>query len=123
MASDNASLVGENLTRTFRLRKASDFVRLLNRAKIFKEQGFLIRHLDNQHGHARLGIAVSKKRVKHAVKRNRIKRIVRETFRKNCLKLPSKDYVVSYKGAQNLNNATSFCKNLNRFWQREATTI
>jgi ribonuclease P protein component len=34
-------------------------------------------------GYARLGLIVSKKFERHAVKRNRIKRILRETFRRN----------------------------------------
>ena len=35
----------------------------------------------NQIGHPRLGMAISKKNVKHAVKRNLVKRQLRESFR------------------------------------------
>nr|WP_292924952.1 ribonuclease P protein component [Nitrosomonas sp.] len=37
----------------------------------------------NRLGYARFGLIVSKKIERHAVKRNRIKRILRETFRKH----------------------------------------
>ena len=44
--------------------------------------------------HARLGIAVSKRVDAHAVGRNRIKRLVRESFRTMRARLPAGDYVL-----------------------------
>jgi ribonuclease P protein component len=35
----------------------------------------------NQCSHSRLGLVVAKKHIRHAVNRNRIKRVVRDTFR------------------------------------------
>lgn len=53
---------------------------------------------------ARLGLAVSKKSVKHAVKRNQIKRIVRETFRKHKSSLIGLDIIfVSFQKINELN--------------------
>ena len=112
---------GEKLTRTFRIRKSSDFAILAKQAKIFRGNGFLVRYLNNRQNHARLGIAISKKQVKHAVKRNRIKRIVRETFRRDCLKLPNKDYMISYKDTPSLDNIATLQRKLTRFWQREVS--
>lgn len=48
----------------------------------------------NQFEHPRLGITISKKRVKKAHERNRIKRLVRESFRLNQQQLPNADIVV-----------------------------
>ncbi|MXX99122.1 MAG: ribonuclease P protein component [Gammaproteobacteria bacterium] len=110
---------GNLLKKTFRLRKAADFVMLTKQAKPFRHGDFLIRRLDNRHGHARLGIAIPKKIVKHAVARNRIRRIIRETFRRYCLRLPDKDYMISYRGTQNANDAPLLNKNLALFWQQE----
>lgn len=45
-------------------------------------------------GYPRLGMAISKKTVKHAVYRNRLKRIVREGFRRNSPRLKNLDIVV-----------------------------
>lgn len=42
----------------------------------------------------RLGLAVSKKNIKTAVQRNRIKRLIRETFRQRKTTLGGCDYVV-----------------------------
>jgi ribonuclease P protein component len=43
---------------------------------------------------ARLGLAVSRKVDKHAVGRNRIKRVLRDCFRHHRMQLPGGDYVV-----------------------------
>lgn len=43
---------------------------------------------------ARLGLAISRKCAKRAVDRNRIKRIIRETFRLSRASLPGLDFVV-----------------------------
>ena len=117
---DKAKAV-KNLKRAFSLRKATDFVLPAKRVKIFKDSDLLIRHLNNQCDHARLGVAISKKRVKHAVKRNRVKRIIKETFRSYRLQLPSRDYLVSYRGEQTQIDTPMLNKKLVRFWQEQAT--
>ena len=77
--------------------------------------------MNNRQGHPRLGVAISKKKVKHAVKRNRIKRIIKETFRTYRLRLPSRDYLVSYRGEQPRIDTPMLHKKLVRFWQWQAT--
>jgi len=47
---------------------------------------------------ARLGITVAKRRLKSAVKRNKIRRLVRESFRLTQHKLKNVDIVVIYTG-------------------------
>ncbi len=45
-------------------------------------------------GHARLGLAISKRVSKRAVERNRIKRLLRESFRRVRHQLPAVDMMV-----------------------------
>ncbi|MDF0535346.1 ribonuclease P protein component [Shewanella sp. A32] len=48
--------------------------------------------------HPRLGLTVAKRHVKRANQRNRVKRIVRESFRLNQYNLPPVDIVVLVRG-------------------------
>ncbi len=43
---------------------------------------------------ARLGLAIAKKQIRRAVDRNRLKRIIRESFRQQRSRLPAVDLVV-----------------------------
>lgn len=54
---------------------------------------FLLLATGNSLGHPRVGLVFSKKNLKHAVQRNRVKRQVRETFRHRT-DLPALDVVV-----------------------------
>ncbi|UDG81436.1 Ribonuclease P protein component [Candidatus Profftia lariciata] len=55
--------------------------------------------------HPRLGLIISKKSIRRAHERNRIKRLTREYFRLNQYFLPAMDFVVIVrKRAQELNN-------------------
>ena len=53
---------------------------------------------ENDIEHSRLGVAIRKKDVRLAVKRNRIKRKIKGSFRAKVLELQKKDYVVLVKG-------------------------
>jgi ribonuclease P protein component len=48
-------------------------------------------------GYPRLGLAIAKKNARRALDRNRIKRIIRESFRQNQTRLPAIDLVVMAK--------------------------
>ena len=50
-------------------------------------------------GHARLGIALTRKMIPHAVERNRVRRLVRETFRRHGAKQLPMDCVVTLRQA------------------------
>jgi len=66
----------------------------------------------------RLGLAVAKKRVKLAVQRNRIKRIIRESFRLNQHDLPAIDMVVMVKsGIDQLDNK-EINQQLEKIWRK-----
>ncbi|HEX5489175.1 MAG TPA: ribonuclease P protein component [Rhodanobacteraceae bacterium] len=77
-----------------RLRRASEFAALRNASGRVRTRHFLLRCTASPHGHARLGLAVSRKVSKRAVARNRIKRIIRESFRLQRAALPALDVLV-----------------------------
>lgn len=67
-------------------------------------------------GYSRLGLAIAKKSIRSAVGRNRIKRLIRESFREQSL--PSVDLVIlANKAIDELSNQ-QLRIGLERCWQR-----
>ena len=93
---------GASFRKGDRLLKPPEFVRVRRRGGRFFTANFTVYVLPNGLGRTRLGVTVSS-RVGGAVKRNRIKRLVREFFRRFKGRIPpenSVDIVISArKGA------------------------
>lgn len=68
-----------------RLLNKSDYEHVFAHAKKTITKDFVILGRKNELGHARLGLALSKKMIAKAHDRNRIKRLLREQFRKEAL--------------------------------------
>jgi len=87
-------MAAAGLPRAARLRRAGDFAALRQASGRHGGRCFSVRYRPNGLDHARLGLAISKRVSKRAVERNRIKRLVRESFRRVRLQLPPVDVVV-----------------------------
>lgn len=80
-----------------RLLKRRDFIQLSRKGNIHQTAHFKIVFMENGLGMTRLGITVGK-RVGSAVRRNRIKRLIREVFRQEKSRFPQGyDIVVTAK--------------------------
>ncbi|MBX2849693.1 MAG: ribonuclease P protein component [Acidiferrobacterales bacterium] len=66
--------------------------------------------------HARLGLVIGKKHIKTAVGRNRIKRLIRESFRNRHL--PAIDVIVLARGGADTLDNSEVHKILNGLWKR-----
>jgi len=88
------------------LRRKRDFETIAKEGTRRYTKNFLIIARKNEQGFSRVG-AVASKKLGEAVERNRVKRLMREFFRRNKHRLPaSTDYViVGKKGAQDLQYA------------------
>ena len=82
------------LPREARLRRPGEFAALRTSSGRAGGRCFHMRYRDNALGNARLGLAISKRVSKRAVERNRIKRLVRESFRRVRHRLPAVDLMV-----------------------------
>ncbi len=72
----------------------------------------------NDLGHPRLGLVFSKKNVRRAVDRNRLKRLARESIRLQQQRLPSVDIVIlARRGVHELDN-DSLHRQLHGMWKR-----
>ncbi len=93
--------------KSLRLLTASEYSRVFadTTAKSACPQVLLIASPNNL-GHARLGLVIAKKHVKLAVHRNRLKRLIRESFRLRPSQMPPLDIIVlARKGMAELDNA------------------
>ncbi|WP_449426982.1 ribonuclease P protein component [Rhodanobacter umsongensis] len=87
-------MVAAGLPREARLRRPGDFAALRTSSGRAGGRCFHLRYRANDLGHARLGLAISKRVSKRAVERNRIKRLLRESFRRIRHQLPAIDLMV-----------------------------
>ncbi len=85
--------VRETFPRIARVRARSEFTRVFDNSRRFAHP-LLSLHWMHDAQPARLGVAVSRKVDPHAVGRNRIKRVLRDSFRRTRLQLPPGAYVV-----------------------------
>lgn len=96
---------------------AKAFSRVFKKAQRSRDKFFTVLYRSNGGNTARLGLAIAKKNCKLAAARNRIKRIVRESFRRNADKLQGLDIVVmNAPGTQKADNDRLFAS-LSKHWQ------
>lgn len=72
----------------------------------------------NDLGHARLGLAVGVRAAGNAVRRNRVKRLVRETFRVTQQELPSVDLVVNARPGAGQASTTALRASVLALWDK-----
>ncbi|MCA1768436.1 MAG: ribonuclease P protein component [Halomonas sp.] len=88
-------MFSQEYPRRLRLLTAGDYRQVFEKA-VFKihGKGLMILATPNKLGHPRLGLIVSKKNLRRAVDRNRLKRIARESVRLQQQRLPDVDIVL-----------------------------
>lgn len=106
-------------SKSFRLLNASDYQSVFNDAPFrASHQHLLILSRPNQTETPRLGLVIAKKHIRLAVQRNRIKRILRETFRQNQQQLGGIDAVVLARAGLDKLDNQQLHKLFNKQWAR-----
>ena len=108
--------------RQSRLLNAGAYSRVFDKARRSRDNWFTVLCRENDLDTARLGLAISKKNCRKAAARNRIKRLVRESFRHHQQELSGLDIVVMNKrSTADATNAALF-DSLSGHWKRCAKT-
>jgi len=104
--------------RAERLPDKAAFAQVFGNARRSRDRCFTILYCRNDRDEPRLGLAIAKKNCRLAVERNRLKRIIRESFRTHRTALGGLDFVVMNKpGAESMSNRELF-DSLAAHWQR-----
>ncbi len=106
------------LPRDARIRRAADFAALRVPGGRLNSPSFRLRYIRSPMDHARLGLAVSRRVSKRAVERNRIKRAVRESFRRARLAMPAVDILVIARHDAVALSGAELMAELDRLWPR-----
>lgn len=114
-----ANQVSYQFNRELRLLTPNHFNAVFsNQPQRFSSQHFTLLLTPNQEQHPRLGFAVAKKRVKLAVQRNRIKRLMRDSFRLQQHYLPSVDIVVMVRNGIDTLENNDIDRQITKLWRK-----
>lgn len=106
-------------SRNYRLLCAKEFDAVFSKGKKIVNRFLMLVVSRNQINHARLGLIVSKKTSgKLAVDRNRIKRVIRESFRHQQHQLDGLDIVVVTRSGANSVTNSDLRLELDKQWDR-----
>jgi ribonuclease P protein component len=106
------------LPARLRLRRKSDFDATYARGRRMGDGFFSVTATLNQAGAARLGTAVAVRAAGNAVARNRIRRIIKESFRLHQRDIPAVDMVVSARPAAARASGAELRQSLAALWKR-----
>lgn len=110
--------ISSNIRSRYRLPGAAEFNRVFQQCRRSGDRFFTVLYCSNDLGYPRLGLAIAKRNVRLAVQRNRLKRIIRESFQAARPRLSGVDIVVMARPqAQNATNPDLFAS-LRQHWRR-----
>ena len=77
---------------------------------------FLLLAKENKLNIARLGLAISKQSTRKAVDRNRVKRLVREVFRKESQRVAGLDIIFLVRKGESIDKHSEVQDSINKLW-------
>lgn len=104
------------LSKNRRLRSGNELREISRTGRRIRDSLFSVHTRANRLGHARLGLTVSRRVSTKAVVRNRIKRCVRESFRRTQSRLGALDMVVIAQPGAGKAGPAALRESLQRHW-------
>lgn len=98
----------------------ADYKAAPDQTRKVSNQSLLILFKPNRLTHARLGLVVGKRVAKHAVDRNRIKRVIRESFRLKQHQLKAYDIIVIARQPCEKLSKSDLRKGIDKLWDKLA---
>lgn len=106
-----------HFTTAQRLHSKPEFDAVYQGGAKLSDSCFLVLYRPNSLNTARLGLSIAARAAGNAVNRNRIKRVIRDSFRLHCATFPAVDIVVNARaGVRHADNA-QLRERLARHWQ------
>ena len=103
-------------SRAMRMNNPGDFSRVFRQAKRSSSGGLTVLTVENSVGYPRLGLAIAKKHLKLASRRNKLKRIIRASFQQNQSEFANIDIVVLSRTDVSQRDASQIWAALERHW-------
>jgi len=103
-----------------RLRKPGEFKQVYATGRRLGNEFFSVNAQPNAHSAARLGMSVAIRTLGGAVARNRVRRLIRESFRLNQSTLPALDIIVGVRAAARGTDSARLRASLEQLWQKIA---
>jgi ribonuclease P protein component len=104
--------------RARRLRTAADFKRVYANGRRMGNEFFTVNTQPNELSLARLGMSVAVRTMGNAVERNRLRRMIRESFRLHQASVPPLDIVIGARSAARSAPTAQLRSSLERLWQK-----
>jgi len=111
---------GSGFPRSARLTRSREYRQVFRGAERVADRYFTVLAVPVGGSRARLGLAISRRVAARAVDRNRLKRLVRESFRQRRQGLPAVDIVVLARSAARHAGNAELAASLDRLWRRMA---
>jgi len=104
--------------RDYRLLSQTDFSRVFQDPRKSTDRWLTVLASPNRFERPRLGLAISRKNARRAVQRNRIKRVMRESFRLNQNQLTGLDIVILSRREAGSASKRQLRSSIERHWTR-----
>jgi ribonuclease P protein component len=116
-----SAMIRARFPHSARVVRPADFVRLRKNGRRIATPLFNAQAMAGSTGTARLGLAVSRRVSPDAVRRNRIKRIARESFRHVRSGLPALDILLIARESADARDNAALRADLEALWRRIAS--